>query len=85
MFVEPKTMCCYDITEVVMSGGHNIFKGTGSLDKYVWSFIADEVKKGFSTSSNSQGVFEILDTFLKSAAVHLIRLQRNPKLHKWYF
>ena len=53
-------MCCYDITEVVMSGGHNIFEVTGSLDKYVRSIITDEVDKGFKKSSNRQGVFEIL-------------------------
>ena len=58
-------MCCYDITEVVMSGGHNIFKGTGSPEKYIRSMITDEVDKGFTKSSNRQGVFEILETFKK--------------------
>ena len=35
LFVEPKTMCCDNITKVLMGGGLNIFKGTGCINKYV--------------------------------------------------
>ena len=46
-----------------MGGGLNIFKVTGSIDKYAQSIITDEVDKVFVKLSNSQGVFEILETF----------------------
>ena len=55
-------MCCDDITKVVMGGGLNIFKVTGSINKYIQSIITDDVDKGFVNSINRQGVFEILET-----------------------
>ena len=63
MFVETETMCCDEITKVVMGGGINIFKGTGSLENYVRTIITDEADKCFAKSSNRQGVFEIIETF----------------------
>ena len=56
-------MCCDDITKVVLGGGINIFKGTGSPEKCVRLMITDEFEKGFAKSSNRQGVFEIIETF----------------------
>ena len=58
-------MCCDDITKVVIGSRLNIFKVTGSLDKYVRSIITDEIGKSFAKSSNRQGVFEILEMFKK--------------------
>ena len=58
--IEPKTMCYYDITKVVMGGGINIFK-----IKYIQFIITYEVGKGFAKLINRQGMFEILETFKK--------------------
>ena len=44
LFIEPKTMYCDYITKVAIVSGLNIFKGTGSIEKYVRSIITDEVK-----------------------------------------
>ena len=57
LFVEPETMCCDDITKVVIGGGINIFKVTGSLNKYIRSMINNEVEQDFAKSSNMQGMF----------------------------